>query len=150
MPRMTVLLVDWPSQDVPRALLAEGFEVVSANFAAGTASAYSLAGADGEASSPDGQGETPAPDREGDAALLIRRLEATPQRVDVLAVFRPQDEHARAVRNAMDLGVRVVWVQRGTLSDEAREMAAGAGIAVIEDVSMADALQQLRSVRTSG
>ena len=150
MPSATVLLVDWPSQEVPRRLLAEGFEVVSANLAAGTASAYSLAGADGDASSSERHGETLEPEHDGDAALLIRRLDAMPQHVDVLAVFRPQEEHARAVRNAMALGARVVWVQRGTLADEARHAAVDAGVTVIEDVSMAGAVERLRPLVAKG
>lgn len=150
MPRTTVLLVDWPSQDVPRTLLAQGFEVMSANVAAGTASAYGLAGVGGDAPSPGGGSEVLQPERDGDAPLLIRRLDAMPQRVDALAVFRPQDEHARAVRTAIALGARAVWVQRGTLSGEARQTAGDAGIAIIEDVSMGAALEQLRLAATRG
>lgn len=146
MPSTTVLLVDWPSQAVPRTLLASGFAVLSANFAEGTASSYSVDAADGGASQPDDDVEVIAPEHEADPRLLIRRLDAMPGRVDVVALFRPQDEHARIVGSALSLGARAVWVQRGTLADDARQTAAAAGLAVIEAVPMGDAVQQLRAV----
>lgn len=147
MPSTTVLLVDWRGQEVPRTLLASGFEVLSANFAAGTASSYSLGGA-GDDPSMDANVEVLAPPRDGDPPLIIRRLDATPPRVDAVALYRPQDEHTRIVRNAVSLGARAVWVQHGTLADDARQIAGDAGLTVIEESPMVDALQQLRSIST--
>ena len=57
-----VLLVDSPSEDVPRALLAGGLNVLSANFARGTASSYGIG---------------------DDGSLVITPLDELPARVDV-------------------------------------------------------------------
>lgn len=142
----TVLLVDWPNQDVPRQLVDAGLTVLSANFASGTASLYSL-GPPGERESLQTQPvEVLKPEHDDDVPLTITRLDAMPQRVDVVALFRPQEEHARIVQNAKSLGAQVLWVQRGTLSDEARQIAGEAGLTIIEDLAMPDALQQLRSL----
>lgn len=141
--RASVLLVDWPSQDVPRALLGAGFAVVSANLEARTASVYQMSGPD----DPPARGvEIIAPEHDGDAPLVIRRLPAMPARVGTVALFRPQAEHAEITRHAVKLGATVIWVQRGSLSDEARPLADQAGIAVIEDLPVPTAIQRLLAV----
>lgn len=139
-----VLLVDWPSQDVPRALLAAGCVVLSANLANGTASAYGVADP-GSAPPADGV-EVIAAEREGEPALMIRALDAMPGHVDAIALFRPEAEHVAIVRRAVSLGARALWVQRGRLSDDARPIASDAGIAVIEDRPESDAVRQLAAL----
>ena len=136
-----MLIVDWPSQDVPRELIAAGFDVFSANLAAGTASRYSI----GERSAPqDTDGvEVLPPQRDGDPPLIISRLDAIPDHVDVVALYRPAEEHARIAQRAVDLGARMVWVQLGALADDARRIAASAYIAVIENTSIEDAIHSL-------
>ncbi|HEX6540066.1 MAG TPA: CoA-binding protein [Candidatus Dormibacteraeota bacterium] len=138
----SVLLVDWPSQDVPRALLGAGFAVLSANLEAGTASAYDVLDPDAPAAPARGL-EIIAPDRDGDAPLVIRRLPAMPSRVGVVALFRPEAEHTEITRRAINLRATAIWVQRGRLSGEARRLADRAGIAVIDDVRLADAIPAL-------
>lgn len=140
----SVLLVDWPNQDVPRALLAAGCSVLSANFARGTASAYELLG---PADPPPVEGaEVLQPDRAGDDALVIRRLDAMPSHVDAVAVFRPDDEHEAIARRAVDLRAQLIWVQMGHLSDPARHIADQAGMVVIENVTAPDAAQRLATI----
>ena len=136
-----MLIVDWPSQDVPRELLAAGFDVFSANLAAGTASRYSI----GERPAPqNAEGvEVLPPQRDGDPPLIISRLDAMPEHADVVALYRPAAEHARIAQRAVDLGARVVWVQLGTLADDARRIAADAYIAVIENASIDDAIHSV-------
>src|SRR5215471_18073887 len=119
---VSVLLVDWPSQDVPRALLAAGFLVLSANLATGTASAYGIVDPGNAPPSADGV-EIIAAERGGDPALLIHALDAVPVHVDAIAVFRPEAEHVAIARRAVALGARALWVQRGRLGDDARPIA---------------------------
>lgn len=148
----TVLLVDWPRQEVPRTLLAAGFAVVSANVAAGTASSYSLGTIDGSRDGSrehDDKVEILAPEDDGDVPLVITRLAGVPERVDAVALFRPQEEHARIAERAVSLRATAIWVQRGTLAGDARQIARDAGLAVIEDVPIADATQRLASFRRS-
>ena len=130
----SVLIVDWPSQDVPRELIAGGFDVFSANLAAGTASRYSV-GERSERESRDGVEVLP-PQRDGDPPLIISRLDAMPEHVDVVALYRPASEHARIAQHAVDLGARTIWVQLDSLADDARRIAATAHVAVIEDTSI--------------
>ena len=142
---VAVLLVDWPSQDVPRALLAAGCAVLSANLANGTASAYGVADSGGEPPPADGV-EVIAAEREADPALMIRALEAMPAHVDAVALFRPEAEHVAIARRAVALGARALWVQRGRLADDARPIAHEAGIVVIEDRPQSDAITQLAAL----
>lgn len=136
-----MLIVDWPSQDVPRELLAAGFDVVSANLAAGTASRYSVGKP--SASQERNGVEVLPPQRDGDPPLIISRLDAMPEHVDVVALYRPAEEHARIAQRAVDLGARTVWVQLGPLAGDARRIAADAFIAVIEDTPIDEAINSL-------
>ncbi|MGH7685822.1 MAG: CoA-binding protein [Candidatus Dormibacteria bacterium] len=142
---VAVLLVDWPSQEIPRALLAAGCVVLSANLANGTASAYGVVDPGNAPPSADGV-EVMAAEREGDPALMIRALDAMPAHVDAIALFRPEAEHVAIVRRAVALGARAVWVQRGRLADDARTIAGDAGIVVIEDRPESDAIKQLAAI----
>ena len=140
----SVLVVDWPSQDVPRELLAAGFDVFSANLAAGTASRYTV-GQRSVAQNADGVEVLP-PQRDGDPPLVISRVDALPEHIDVVALYRPAAEHARIAQRAVDLGARTVWVQLGTLADDARRIAADAYMAVIEDTPINDAIHSLAAL----
>ena len=120
-PGSVILLIDWPSQDVPRALVTAGFTVLSANLGRGTASSYGIER------------------RDGDEQLVITRLDTMPGRVDVVCLFRPPEEHAAITRRAVELGAHTVWVQRGSLSDDARRIAMDAGLTVVDNISIADA-----------
>ena len=134
----SALIIDWPSQEVPRALLVAGFDVFSANLDAGTASRY------GFGQGPAGDGvEVLPPQRDGDPALTITRVAALPERIEVVALHRPAAEHARIAQRAVELGARTVWVQAGTLADDARRIVAGAAIAVVEETPVHDAVREL-------
>lgn len=137
----SVLIVDWPSQDVPRELLAAGFDLFSANLAAGTASRYSI-GERSASENTDGVEVLP-PQRDGDPPLVISRVAALPEHVDAVALYRPAPEHAAIAQRAVDLGARMVWVQLGTLADDARRIVAGAYIAVIEEIPINEAIHSL-------
>ena len=51
--------------------------------------------------------------------------------VDVVDVFRPSDEAPEIARQAIALGARVLWLQVGIESEEARAIAKAAGLTVI-------------------
>ncbi len=67
---------------------------------------------------------------------VYARLEDVPEPVDVVNVFRPAEEAPAVVRSALTIGARAVWLQKGLISEEARRLAASAGIAYIEDLCM--------------
>ncbi len=56
--------------------------------------------------------------------------------VDVVDVFRPAEEAPQIARQAVEIGAKVLWLQIGIVSDEAREIAESAGLTVIIDRCM--------------
>jgi predicted CoA-binding protein len=56
--------------------------------------------------------------------------------VDVVEVFRPSAEAADVARQAVDIGAKVLWLQLGIASDEARMIAEEAGLTVVMDRCM--------------
>ena len=56
--------------------------------------------------------------------------------VDVVQVFRPAAEAPAIAREAVAIGARVLWLQEGIVSGEAREIAEAAGLEVVMDRCM--------------
>lgn len=56
-----------------------------------------------------------------------------PHPVDLVNVFRPADEAAEVVRQAVAIGAPAVWLQLGIVSPEARRVAEEADIDYVED-----------------
>jgi predicted CoA-binding protein len=65
------------------------------------------------------------------------RLSAVPEPVDLVNVFRPSDQAAAVVRDAVAIGAKAVWLQQGIVSAQGRQIAADAGIDYVEDLCMA-------------
>ncbi len=51
--------------------------------------------------------------------------------VDVVDVFRPTQEAPEIARQAVAIGAKVLWLQEGIVSEEARQIAEAAGLAVV-------------------
>lgn len=64
--------------------------------------------------------------------------------VDVVQVFRPSGEAPAIARQAVQIGAKVLWLQLGITSREAREIADEAGIEFVEDRCMAKESRRLR------
>ncbi len=56
--------------------------------------------------------------------------------VDVVDVFRPSAEAADIARQAVEVGAKVLWLQLGVSSEEARRIAEEAGLTVVMDRCM--------------
>lgn len=56
--------------------------------------------------------------------------------VDVVQVFRPGAETPEIARQAVQIGAKVLWLQLGITSPEARRIAEEAGLVYIEDRCM--------------
>ena len=64
-------------------------------------------------------------------------LAEIPEPVDLVNVFRPSDEAADIVRQAVEIGAHAVWLQQGIVSVEGRQIAEEAGIDYVEDCCIA-------------
>jgi predicted CoA-binding protein len=133
-----VLLVDWPSAEVPHALAEAGYAVVVKGGPATDAySSWDLA--DGE--------------------VRRRDLGEPLDHADLVYVHRPVDELPGIVQTALRLGATAVWRQSGldrsgsrdpagcwlpvTESQQGRQIVESAGLAYVDDVYIVDAVRAL-------
>jgi hypothetical protein len=63
-------------------------------------------------------------------------LEAVPEPVDVVDVFRRAEFCPDVVRSAVAAGAKGIWLQSGIVSSESRDIARAAGIDYVEDRCM--------------
>jgi predicted CoA-binding protein len=134
----TVLLIDWPSRDVPDTLARSGFTVVS----------------------NDGPDEYNAYEIEG-GEVRVRDVGQLPKTADLLYTHRPIDELPEIVDTAKAVGAKGVWIQSGrdktgakdphgcwlpqAESAKARKVVEEAGLMYIEAPYIADAARALPS-----
>lgn len=94
----TVLLVDWPSREVPDTLAHSGYTVFSED-APDEYNAYEVVGDE----------------------VQVRPVGQPPQRADLVYSHRPIDELAEIAEQAASLGATTVWLQSGLDSSGARD-----------------------------
>ena len=130
----TVLLIDWPSRDVPDTLARSGLAVVSS----------------------DGPDEFNAYEMHG-GEVRTRDVGQLPKRSDIVYTHRPIDELPEIVDTAKALGAKAVWIQSGrdqtgakdphgcwlppAESAKARVIVEDAGLIYIEAPYIADAVR---------
>jgi len=68
---------------------------------------------------------------------VYRSLAEIPHPVDLVNVFRPSDDAAEVVRQAVEIGAPAVWLQLGITSPEGRRIAEAAGVDYVEDRCLA-------------
>ncbi len=54
-----------------------------------------------------------------------------PEKVDIIDIFRPSDKVLPAVKDAIKMKPKVIWMQEGISNEEARRLAESKGITVI-------------------
>lgn len=69
-------------------------------------------------------------------ARVYRSLAEIDVPVDVVDVFRPANETPEIARQAAAIGAKVLWLQLGIVSEEARRIAEAAGMTVVMDRCM--------------
>ncbi len=62
---------------------------------------------------------------------VFRSLAEIDVPVDVVEVFRPAQEAPEIARQAVTIGAKVLWLQLGIVSEEARQIAEAAGLTVV-------------------
>jgi predicted CoA-binding protein len=60
-------------------------------------------------------------------------LEAIPERVDIVNIFRRSEFVPEIVEAAIRIGARAIWMQEGVVHDEAASLARSAGLTVVMD-----------------
>lgn len=74
---------------------------------------------------------------------VFRSLAEIDVPVDVVDVFRPAEEAPEIARQAIAIGAKVLWLQVGIESDEARRLAEAAGLTVVMNRCMGATHAQL-------
>ncbi len=64
---------------------------------------------------------------------VYRSLAGVPEQVGLVDVFRPSGQTPDIARQAVAVGATALWLQLGIASDEARAIAADAGLLYVED-----------------
>jgi predicted CoA-binding protein len=136
----TVLVIDWPSKEIPETLARAGFHVVVRGGAGPEDfSAYEL-----------NTGE-----------VEVRRLGRPPERADLIYSYRPLSELPEIIAIAKELGAQTIWSQSG-LSDAgisdpkgcwvpkeelqfARNLVESAGLNYVTEPYIADVARELRA-----
>jgi predicted CoA-binding protein len=74
---------------------------------------------------------------------VARSLAEVDGPVDVVEVFRPAGEAPQIAREAVKVGAKVLWLQQGIASEEARQVAEAAGLTVVMDRCMGETHREL-------
>src|SRR3989440_12997432 len=69
---------------------------------------------------------------------VFRSLSEIDVPVDVVEVFRPAEEAPEIARQAIEIGAKVLWLQLGIVSEEARQLAEAAGLTVVMNRCMGE------------
>ena len=70
-------------------------------------------------------------------------LASIPQSIDVVQVFRKSEDVPPVVEQAIKVGAKIVWMQKGIINEEAARMAESAGLKVVMDRCMMETHQRL-------
>jgi uncharacterized protein len=74
---------------------------------------------------------------------VARSLAEVDGPVDVVDVFRPAEEAPKLARQAIDIGAKVLWLQEGIESQEAKRIAEAAGLTVVMNRCMGETHAEL-------
>ena len=131
----SILLVDWSSPLIPRTLVEAGFRVFTAS-----PGRYSVV--EHVSETPEGidANDVVPPAQNESGYLVFRRLSERPAQVDIVNVYRPENEHEGIVANHLvPLGAKVLWLQPSIGSGAARQLALEHGFELVAGVDIAAA-----------
>ncbi|MDR3696082.1 CoA-binding protein [Mucilaginibacter sp.] len=111
----TILLVDWPDADVPRLLVSAGFMVFG----------YS----------PDNY--TSIGFRADGGGLVFTKVPDGPGQVDIVNVFRPEEEHAGIIaRHVLPLKAKVLWLHPPVTAAKTAAFAKENGLVFVDRIDI--------------
>ena len=129
----SILLVDWANPTIPRTLVEAGFTVFCASpgrYSVVEVVSAPPVGVDSNDIVPPSQNEK--------GYLVFRRLDDSPSHVDIVNVYRPENEHEGIVANhVVPLGAKVLWLQPSVGSATARRLALEHGFELVEGFDIA-------------
>jgi predicted CoA-binding protein len=133
-----ILLVDWPDQRVPRALLNAGFTVFgfSPNGYTQALLVDSLP-----------QGQNGIAPRNGDESgyLIFNKLNKAPASIDLVCIYRPEAEHAAIIKNrVVPLKAKAVWLQDPITSAKTAALVRQKGLIFIENADIVETALRLK------
>lgn len=70
-------------------------------------------------------------------------LDAVPERVDIVDVFRRAEETPPIAEQAVKVGAKVLWLQLGITNDEAVRIASAGGLTVVMDMCIGQTVHRL-------
>jgi predicted CoA-binding protein len=129
-----ILLIDWPNPDLPRTLVRSGFKVFcySPNH-------YSEAEILAEYPNDVNQKNIFPPKNKEEGYLVFRQLDSSPDSVDIVNVYRPEEEHAQIIANQiLPLGAKVLWLHPPLTSAKTRSLAKEHSLIFIEGSNIAE------------
>ena len=127
-----ILLIDWPNPSVPRKLLNAGFTVFC--YSPDLYSAEELVT---EYPSELNQ-KNIFPGNKDEGYLIFRPLAGAPDSVNIVNVYRPENEHADIItKHVLPLHAKVLWLQSAT-SAKTRSLAEENGLVFIEGYDIAE------------
>ena len=141
----TILVIDWPSKEVPETLVLAGLHVV-------------VRGGPG----PEDYSTYRINKNEAnDGKAVAREPGRAPERADLIYSYRPLDELPEIVATAKSLGARAIWSQSGLVADgiqdaegcwvgdeelrRARDLVESAGLQLITEPYIGDVARSLRT-----
>jgi predicted CoA-binding protein len=73
-------------------------------------------------------------------------LASIPEKVDIVQVFRRSEDVPPVAEGAIQIGAKVLWLQKGIINHEAERTAEAAGLKVVMDTCMRETHERLFSV----
>ena len=123
-----VLLIDWPNPFVPRTLIDAGFTVFCYS-----PDQYSAAEIVPTYPADVNQKNIFPPRNKQEGYLVFRQLDGSPGSVDIVNVYRPEEEHAAIITNhVLPLGAKIFWLHPPGSSEQTRALAKENGLIYIE------------------
>jgi predicted CoA-binding protein len=120
----TILLIDWPDKSVPMALLKAGFMVIGYSPGKYTLISYKTSYAEDK--------------------LVFNDLEGTPGEVEIVNIFRPEEEHEEIFeRHILPLKAKAVWLQPPVTSAKTAKLAKKHDLVFVKGYDIASAAAEL-------